>query len=187
MRQSIADDTRQNFIKNPVFVMDRDYTDPAKLNECMRYNISFVANMNIKAKGCFIYKTIADNYKNLISRASYNLKLKQNTFTVHFSWNYGSQVHDGDGTADKKDLFLHLYYDDKLYKKLSDVITQNLALVCEILNSGAKIEQSDLKKIQDNFVIFDDKRRAFVISDVKVDEHIKYQSIRALTAYIHKA
>ncbi|SPT69805.1 IS1634 family transposase [Anaerobiospirillum thomasii] len=182
LRRTIADATRHNFNKNLVFVMDKAYPSAANLNDCMRNNVSFVANMKTNVAGSFTQDEINANYNDLISRASYNRQIKQNIFTVKIKWKYDAYPVHGKNKSykDEKELFLHLYYDQQIHNKSSEVITQNAALVCEILNNGGEIKHEALKSIKERFVVFDDKRKAWIISDLKVEEHIKYKGIRAL-------
>ena len=182
LRRTIADATRHNFNKNLVFVMDKGYPSASNLNDCICNNVSFVANMKTNVAGSFIQDEINSNYNSLISRASYNRQVKQNIFTVKIKWKYDAYPVQGKNRRynDEKQLFLHLYYDHQIHNKSSDVITQNAALACEILNNGDEIRHEFLKSIKDRFVVFDDKLQKWIISDLKVEEHIKYKGIRAL-------
>ena len=163
-----------------VFVTDRGYISNANIDDFIRNNLSFVTNTRV-ASTKFIQTTI-DKYKtNFTNPNYYNRFINQYVFTEEAMWDYDSFPVKGrkQQKKDKIKVFLHMYYDRRIYESHLETITFNLTSVRDKI-----LEQKELlpyeQKLREDYIIENDKSKDVTINIAKVEEHLKYAGFRVL-------
>ena len=161
-----------------IFVTDRGYISNANIDDFIRNNISFVTNTKVN-QSKYIQQTIDSYSTHFTDPNYYNRFINQYVFTEETTWSYDSFPVQGrrQHKKDKIKVFLHMYYDRRIYEKHLETISYNLTSVRDKI-----IEKQELlpieQKLRDEYIIEDSEK--ITIDILKVQEHLKYAGFRVL-------
>lgn len=184
IKNMLQEKARINLNSNAVFVTDKGYSSISNIHRFYQNKTSFLMNLRTSFSMC---RNIIESVQTeLYDPISYNEDIDCHVTTTEFKWSYPVNFKTNckkRNPREKEPIFVHIYYDKKIYNNHEQTITSNIAKVVKLLRQGKELPTA-LEQIKEKFIICSKDKgtglTTYQTNRINLSKYLQMKGIRIL-------